>query len=114
MGNRIAIATLLFAATATVIGQSVQAPPRVHGAGAANCEAWLKAADGGLPEPVHLSWVLGYLTAAGAEMTLENPAPFVHGYLNGFCKATPDGTLTEGARALVASLASGDSKRFTN
>ena len=75
---RVLIATLLVAATGNLIGQdaqtptrTVQAPTRVYGVGNTTCSDWLKVADGARPDPVHLSWVMGYLSAASLTQDVQ-------------------------------------------
>ena len=112
MVTRLVIATLFVAATGTLFGQNaqpptrtVQGPTRVYGVGTTTCSDWLKVAKGALPDPVQMSWVMGYLSAAS--LTEEVQPEYVHGFINGHCEQTPNGTLGTAAKALVVRLAQG-------
>ena len=93
--------------TVTTLGsQTAQSPAPVYGAGSTTCATWLSGDRATRPDPVQLSWVLGYISAVGTTVKFQREAQpvWVHGVLDGYCTNRGTETLAEAAQALVRIL----------
>lgn len=104
MVKRLITVVLCVAATGTLFSQSVQSPGKIYGAGATTCAAWLAGAKSSAPDVVQMSWVMGYLSAAGAPIKQEVDPVWIHGFLNGYCEKKAGLTLAAAAHEMVQFL----------
>ena len=97
-------------AVASLSGQTAKPTKPVLGAGATLCRDWtgsdtrVSLPDGGwalstktLKDPVKVSWILGYLSAAGVSGKAAEPGgeDYVIGWVSGACANQPGQTLAE-------------------
>jgi hypothetical protein len=117
----IAIGVLL-PLTSSLAGQSVTITARlkpVLGAGATPCRQWIAnvkpGLSGGQQDPVSVSWILGYVSAAGVtgRFAGRDAESYILGFVTASCEKNPTQSIGTATAALVESLqphaASGDS-----
>jgi|SRR5579871_4669042 len=111
---KVAAAALCVLLTASLAGQVPRPKMPVLGAGTTPCSQWLanvKDLPGGgvqigPQDPVLLSWILGYVSAAGPTGSAADTdgASWVQGFITGECQHQPSETLDVAAAALVTFL----------
>ena len=101
-------ALVVAAAAGTWAGQT---PPKtVWGDGTMPCSQWLAALEQSGPDPIRVSWTLGYLSGVASTGTALRPVSdtYVLGWITGHCKnnqVISTSTLATASQALAASLA---------
>lgn len=106
----------LFVAGTTVASatQTTRPSPPVLGVGGIACSVWVanatQTATGAVtsrpPDPVQMSWVLGYTSAVATTVTFarEPKIEFIQGVMTGYCVNNPTATLADAAHIVVQTL----------
>jgi hypothetical protein len=108
------LVAIVVAATASVAGQTPQPTRPVLGVGNTPCSEWnaidkfVQNPDGtmtvmrGNKDPVQVSWILGYLSAAGVSGNAAKLGDsYIEGWISGACHNEPQQTLAGVTAELV-------------
>jgi len=101
-------AVLLCAASASSAQTAPPKPPIIYGQGVSSCGTWL-AARGELPRHLaQISWVLGWLSAAGHYSVTsdlrETDSDAVAAWVDKYCREHPLNDISDAAASLVDEL----------
>ncbi|MEO7190104.1 MAG: hypothetical protein ABI051_03540 [Vicinamibacterales bacterium] len=95
---------LFIAATAALTAQVFPPSPPAYGSGATTtCAQWLAATKGGAPDPMLLSWAVGYLSGAVANGAPLGPDAGKNAPANidSFCKTNANLPISAAVEAVV-------------
>lgn len=102
--RRILIAGTVVCLAASPLAQ--RPTPVAYGVGTAACRDWKTPQQG--EDRAQISWVMGYLSAAGVPNRTphgdELSEGYVHGFMAAVCGVRPGDTIVQAAAALVGNL----------